>query len=192
MLYATIIFLAILLALLFSKIKFFCEYKKYPGEKLYTDFRISVGFVPLGSLAKKKIKKNAPKSKIKNEEKLIHTLKRYARTLKIVKEVYAKNRWHIRKTLKVEKLNFHIKFGLSDAAITGIATGAIWSVLYSLTALISQVGTLNKHYFEVVPVYTEKGFISEGRVKLNIRVINAISLCARLYLTYKKVTKTSK
>ena len=194
MLYVIIVLLALLVSLLFSKIKLFCEYKKLPGEKLYTDLHISVGFIRLDRFLKSAEgkSKHTQKHKTEDEDGIILKLKAYAKTFKTVKNVYAQTRWHIRKSLKVENMDFHIKFGLENAAATGIATGAIWSVLYSLTALVAHVGTLKKHYFEVVPVYTEKGLITQGSVSLSIRMINAISLSLRLYLTYRKVTKINK
>lgn len=188
---------AVILLVLFSKISFFCEYKKYPDEKLYTDYCISIGFINLDKLIKKlsqkKPKEVSPETRDeKDSGRLVGKLKKLAKTLKLVKKTYSKNRWYIRRSLRVEQLDFHLKFGFEDAASTGIATGAIWSVLYGLTALVAQVGTLNNHYFEVVPVYTGKGFASEGRTKFSIRAVHAISLFVRLYLTYKKLTKTNK
>ncbi len=180
--------LILLLIVLFSKLKIFFEYKKMPGEKIYTDLQISVGIIKLS--LKPKAKKKA-KQKEKSDEGIIKKIKTFKKTFVTLRKVYSKNRWHIRKSLKVENIDFHIKFGLSDAASTGIAVGAIWSLLYSVTALVAQVGSLKKHYFEVVPVYTEPGLIVKGSSRLSIRVISAISLALRLYLTYKKVVKAT-
>ena len=186
LLIALSVILIFLLALLFSKIKIFFEYKKMPGEKIYTGLQISVGFIKLN--LKPKVKK-AKHEKEKSDEGIIQKIKTFKKTFVIARKVYSKNRWHIRKSLKVENIDFHIKFGLNDAASTGIATGAIWSLLYSITAFVAQVGSLKKHYFEVVPVYTEPGLIVQGSFRLSIRVISAISIAARLYLTYKNVIK---
>ncbi len=188
---AVCVFLLFAGIVLFSKFKIFFEYKKMPGEKLYTKVNISFGFVNLNKIMDRLSKKAKKKTEsISGSEKgIIEKVKKASQTFKTVKKIYAKNRWHIRNSLKVEKLDFHIKFGLSDAAATGIATGAIWTMLYSLTALISQVGTLKKHYFEVCPVFTEKGLICQASVKLSVRMIDAIVLGARLYLTYKNANK---
>lgn len=185
----------ILIFLLFAKINIFLEYKKYPGEKLYTDLRISVGFVKLDSVSKKLMSKPEAKAKTKKQkakpaikEKIIT----YTETFRILKRVYAKNRWYIRKRLTVDKLDFHLKFGLSDAAATGILTGAVWSLLYAVLGFLSQIGSVRKHFFEVVPVYTESGFASQGSIKLSLRMINIISVSVKLYLTYKKILKENK
>ncbi len=170
-----------------AKIKIFFEYKKYPGEKLYIDYKITLGGINLKPLLKKSAKSKNPKPK--DEKGLIQKLKDLAKAISIVTKVYSKNRWYIQKRLTAEDISFHLKFGLTDAAATGIATGAIWAVLYNILALIGRIGTLKNHNFEVVPVYTEAGFISEGSFKLSFRSIGIISVILRLYLTYKKLTK---
>lgn len=179
----------VVLFILTAKIKVFCEYKKYPGEKLYTDIRITFGGINVTKLISKKVSYKSGKTSEKDEKKLLDKLKSYARTISIVKKVYSKNRWYIRKRIYAERINFHLKFGLNNAATTGIATGAIWTILYGLLALLGQLGTVKEHFFEVVPVFTEAGFISEGRIKLRFRLIGILSVALRLYLTYKKVQR---
>jgi hypothetical protein len=186
------VFLAVLAFLIIfaltAKIKIFFEYKKYPGEKLYIDYKITLDGISLNSVIKKQTAKKT-KEKPKDKKGIIQKLKDLAKVISIVTKVYSKNRWFIQKRLTAEDISFHLKFGLADAASTGIATGAIWAVLYNILALISRIGTLKNHNFEVVPVYTEEGFISEGGFKLSFRLAGIISVALRLYLTYKKLTK---
>ena len=192
MLYVIIaIIILLVFTLLFSKFRISFEYKKYPGEKLYTKLNISFGFVKLNRFADKLSKNAEDKSKKADtsEEGIIKKLKKLSETLKTVKTLYTKNRWHIRDALVVENLDFHVKFGLSDAAKTGIAIGEVWTVLYIARAFIAQAGTLRKHYFEVCPSYNEEVFACQGSIKLSIRMISAMVLCTRLYLTYKKINK---
>ncbi len=185
------VFLAVLAFLIIfaltAKIKIFFEYKKYPGEKLYIDYKITLGGISLNSVIKKQTAKKT-KEKPKDKKGIIQKLKDLAKVISIVTKVYSKNRWFIQKRITAEDISFHLKFGLTDAASTGIATGAIWAVLYNILALIGRIGTLKNHTFEVVPVYTEAGFISEGSFKLSFRLIGIISVILRLYLTYKKLT----
>ncbi len=180
--------------LFFTKIKIFFEYKKYPGEKLYKEIKVSVGFIALDKFTKKLFQGEPKPGKIKSKKKknLLTEIKTYTELFKTVKKVYSKNRWYIRKALKAENIDFHLKFGLGDAAATGVMTGAIWSLLYSLLAFLCQIGTVKKHYFEVAPVYTEAGFIFKAGAKASIRAISAISIILRLYFTYKKLCKEAK
>lgn len=185
---AAAIAIAILLYLFFAKIRIVFEYKKYPGEKLYTSIKLSYGFINLSGLLKKK-KLKLSQNKQETDIGIIDKIKKYEKTLKILCKVYSKNRWFIRNRINVERLNFHLKFGLGDAAATGIATGAINSVLYWLLAFVNRVGTVKKHYFEVVPVFEGSGFISEARGSISLRMINILTIAVRVYLTYKRVSK---
>ena len=190
MLYVIIaIIILLVFTLLFSKFKIYFEYKKYPGEKLYTKLSVSFGFINLNRFADKLSKKaeNEVNKADKSEDGMIKKLKKEVQTLKAVKSVYSKNRWHIRDVIKVENLDFHVKFGLSDAAKTGIAVSEVWTVLYIARAFIAQVGTLKNHYFEVCPSYNEETFICQGNIKIGMRMISAIVLFTRLYLTYKNI-----
>ena len=188
---AVIIIILIVFTLLFSKFRIYFEYKKHPGEKLYTKLSVSFGFINLNRFADKLSKKAEDKAKKADtsEDGIIKKLKKLSKTLKTAKTLYAKNRWHIRDALTVEELDFHVKFGLSDAAKTGIAIGEVWTALYIARAFIAQAGTLKKHYFEVCPSYNEEVFACQGSIKLSIRMISAIVLCTRMYLTYKKINK---
>lgn len=201
----SVIALIIIFALT-AKIKIFLEYKKYPGEKLYIDYNVTLGGISLSRFIKsavskpkkKKIPANTQKSKkakkpeTTDHKSLIQKLKNYAEALSIVKKVYSKNRWFIRRRIFVENVDFHLKFGLNDAASTGIATGAVWSILYGILALVGQIGTLKDHTFEVVPVFTEAGFISQGGIRVRLRMISIISVALRLYLTYIMISKKQK
>ncbi len=180
--------------LLFAKIKIIFEYKKYPGEKLYKEIKVSVGFIVLDKFIQKLFQGEPKPGKTKSKEKkdLLSEIKTYTELFKTLKKVYSKNRWYIRKTLKADNIDFHLKFGLGDAAATGVMTGAIWSLLYAILAFLCQIGSVKKHYFEVVPVYTEAGFIFKAGAKVSVRVISAFSLVLRLYFTYRTLRKSKK
>lgn len=173
--------------ILFSKIKIFFEYKKLPGEKIYTDLKIKIGFIKIPLRQKKKPKENPDSA----NGKLLEKLKKYTKAFRTVKRIYQKHRWHIRKNFIVENFDFHIKFGTGDAASTGILTGVIWSFLYGVNGLVSTAGILKKHYFEVAPVYTEKGLILQGSTRISARVASLLILALRIYITYKKITDSA-
>lgn len=196
LLYAIITLIAVITAfILFAKIKIIFEYKKYPGEKLYTDIHISYGFIKLDKLVSKSISKASEKKSSKPQNKdmtFIKKIKSYTQTFRILKNVYSKNRWFIRKRLLIDPINFHLKFGFGDASATGIMTGAINTMLYWMLAFLNQIGTVKNHYFEVVPVFEARGFASEARGSISLRMINILTIAVRLYLTYKKTIKTNK
>ena len=189
-----LVVLAILAFLIFlvitAKIKLIFEYKKLPGEKLYTHLSLKIGFIKLDRILN--FKKKDKKEEKKPKETFMVRIKQIARTLGILKKVYTNNRHHIHKGLTVDDVEIHIKFGLFDAAQTGIATGVLWSALYDGLAIATVAGNVKKHFFEVCPVYTEAGFISQGHIKLSVRTFKAALLALRLYKTYKMVSNENK
>ena len=196
LLYAVItLIIVITVFLLFAKIKIIFEYKKYPGEKLYTDIHVSYGFINLDKIVSKSISKASEKKSAKSDDKditFVKKIKSYAETFRILKTVYSKNRWFIRKRLLIDPVKFHLKFGLGDAAATGIMTGAINTLLYWMLSFMDRIGTVRNHYFEVVPVFQERGFACETRGSITLRMINILMVAVRLYLTYKKTIKINK
>ena len=183
---ASVIILIILVLL--SSISIFFEYKKYPGEKLYTKIKLSVGVIKLDKSVQKKLLQ-IKNNKNKDDSSITEKIQLAGTVLDSAKKFYSKNQLLIQKSLIIENVDFHLKFGLSDAAQTGIATGGIWAVLYSALAIADTLGTVKKHNFEVVPVYTEAGFISQGEFKGSVRVINALSIALRMCLIYKETLK---
>ncbi len=164
--------------LLLSKIKVYYEYHKYPEEKFSSTLKLKLGFIDLTWLIK--------------EKSLEEKLKFWLKVLKILKEVYPKNRTFVQKSLIINDIDFHIKFGLSDPDKTAPAAAGIWAFLHSILSLASSLGTLKDHFFEVAPVYTEPGLIVKGHFKISIRLINALSILWKMYLIYRKLPKESK
>ena len=111
-----LVVLSILTFLIFlvlsAKIKLIFEYKKLPGEKLYTHLSLKIGFINLDRTLNFKKKKNKEENKPK--ETFMVRIKKIARTLGILKKVYTSNRHHIHKGLTVDDVEVHIKFGLFD------------------------------------------------------------------------------
>ena len=71
-------------------------------------------------------------------------------------------------------------------------TGAINTMLYWMLSFLDRIGTVRNHYFEVAPVFQERGFASEARGSIELRMINILTVAVRLYLTYKKTIKINK
>ena len=111
------------------------------------------------------------------------------KTFKILKEVYSTNKFFIRDRLVLEDTKAYVKFGFGDAAVTGIATGAVWSLLYQILAFLSSIGTVRDHDFDVVPVYNERGFCLNVNGIISFRMINIIRVVLKLVRTYRKIIR---
>lgn len=189
------IIILILLILLFLKIRLEISYCKNEGEKLALSVTVSVFgreiFKNGGkgtTISPEKIKKLKENTEEK-DEKLLDKIKSLADSIATVKAVYSKNKYKIKKCVVANNLEIYIKFGLFDAMQTGIATGLLWALLYNALALVSTVGTVYEHKFDVVPIFDKSGFCSSGKGIFRFRIINIIGVLLRIYITYKRYTK---
>lgn len=80
----------------------------------------------------------------------------------------------IRKRLVLEKLDLDLKFGLGDAAETGIATGVAWGLLYNIYAQLDRFVTVENHGFQLTPVFNSRGFQVLFSGVLRFRLIDTI------------------
>lgn len=192
-----LIALAVLLvsALLFAflvKVRIVFEVTKVKGEAFKNSIRITFFGGKVGFNLKDLTYKNKSKTDVKkekNDEKILDKIKNYMKTFKILKEVYSTNKFFIRDRLVLEDTKAYVKFGFGDAAVTGIATGAVWSLLYQILAFLSSIGTIRDHDFDVVPVYNERGFCLNVNGIISFRMINIIRVVLKLVRTYRKIIR---
>lgn len=192
-----LIALAVLLvsALLFAflvKVRIVFEVTKVKGEAFKNSIRITFFGGKVGFNLKDLTYKNKSKTDVKkekNDEKILNKIKNYMKTFKILKEVYSTNKFFVRDRLVLEDTKAYVKFGFGDAAVTGIATGAVWSLLYQILAFLSSIGTVRDHDFDVVPVYNERGFCLNVNGIISFRMINIIRVVLKLVRTYRKIIR---
>lgn len=192
-----LIALAVLLAsavffVLLVKVRIVFEVTKVKGEAFKNSIRITFFGNKIGFNLKDLTYKNKSKTDVKkekNDEKILAKIKNYIKTFKILKEVYSKNKFFIRDRLVLEDTKAYVKFGFGDAAVTGIATGAVWSLLYQILAFLSSVGTVKDHEFDVVPVYNERGFCLNINGIISFRMINIIRVVLKVVRTYRKIIR---
>jgi len=188
----------ILLAVLFIKVRIVFSFTKNHGEKAKNSIRITFFGEKLGfdlkdlSWKNKKKKEEKVKEKVEEKEKILDKIKGYIKTFKILREVYSKNKYFIKKRLVLENTNVSVKFGLGDAAVTGIAIGAVWTLLYSILAFLSCIGTVRDHEFKVDPVYNETGLEMDVNGIISFRLINIIRVVVKLVRTYRAVIRVNK
>ena len=181
-----------LILVLVVKARIVFEVTKVKDEPFHNAIKITFFDEKLGFDLKDLAYKNKSKETVKKEkdnEKILDKIKNYIKTLKILKKVYSKNRFFIRKRLVMENANVYIKFGFGDAAVTGIATGAVWSLLYQMLAFLGCIGTVKDHEFDIVPVYNEAGFCMNVKGIISFRLINIIHVVLRIIWTYRAMIK---
>lgn len=106
-----------------------------------------------------------------------------------VLKTYNGSRNHIKKKIIVNNIDFYIKFGLFDAAQTGIAIGYIWGALYGLYAFICENATVKRHNFQVEPYYENYWLEIKTSGIIKLTLVNIISVALRIYFNYKKINK---
>ncbi len=103
--------------------------------------------------------------------------------------VYNNSKTHIRKKLVLSNLDVYVKFGLFDACQTGIATGYIWSALYSVFAFVCENARVKNHNFNVEPYFENSYLEAKCNGIIRLTLVNIISVLLRIYFNYKKINK---
>ena len=113
-------------------------------------------------------------------------LNNISRIIKIINKTYSKSREYVYKRMKAD-VTVNITFGLYDAALTGIATGAIWTLLYEILGLISTSAQIQKHSFNVDPVFDKALFEADGLCVFKFIPVNVIGILIHILKNYNKV-----
>ncbi len=103
---------------------------------------------------------------------------------------------YFQKSLKVPKYIMHLDFGFPDAANTGIAAGAAYGVVYSLSALLYNNLNLKKKDMDVYVAphfHTSRiDFYFNGIFQLRmVHIIKAIFMLVSIYNKFIKFKRTN-
>lgn len=140
--------------------------------------------------------KDKPSAQEKAEQSQDAILKRLNDGMYLLKRIYktfSSSRHFCQKRLVAEFVSADISFSFYDAAITGIGTGLVWSLLYQLLGTLSVVAIIDEHKFNVEPVYEEKLFFNqEINCILKFRIVNIIGILLVVLYHFKKSGKERK
>lgn len=120
------------------------------------------------------------------DKKFFDGINNIFRIINIIRKTYSGSREYVSKRINAD-LTVNINFGLYDAALTGIATGAVWALLYELLGLISTVTLIKKHTFNVEPVFDKALFKADGVCIFSFLPVNIIGILIHILKNYKKV-----
>lgn len=87
---------------------------------------------------------------------------------------------YLRKHIRAHTIYFHINFGLSDPAKTGIATGAVWTLGTNLLAVIDQLITIRHIDMNVLPDFQHECFNLHIKSILSLRLVHIINVSIKL------------
>lgn len=177
LLFALILFLPLLAGI---------EYLNQDGkQKLFLRIRL-LGIplkirVPIKNETKKPKKEREKKDEEKPKKKLTFARFRtiidgfceaYDETKDDIKDVLS----DIRKKLEFQTLVFHVHFGLSDAAKTGIATGATWTSASCALSVLNQMFAVRNLSLDVAPDFNRECFELHIKSILKLRPVHIISI----------------
>ncbi len=188
-----IIFISVIL---FARLKVCITAEKKDGEKAVFDAAVYLpGGIRLSNTSDKKKKnkktdkKAKPKKTEKNAEKkesFSDKAKKFYRAFTELKYTYKLSKRRIRKNILCDKIFLDISFGLSDAAKTGMATGAVWAAVYNITGFLSRIITLRQPEINISPVFDGKHLEFKAECIFIARGVNLINIMASLGINYLK------
>ena len=164
------------------------SYGKSKNADIELKFLWGLVKIPLKPKAKKdKAEKTKHSDTPEEKDKsFFEGLNNIARIIKIINKTYSKSREYVYKRMKAD-VTVNITFGLYDAALTGIATGAIWTLLYEILGLISTSAQIQKHSFNVDPVFDKALFEADGLCVFKFIPVNVIGILIHILKNYNKV-----
>lgn len=188
-----IIFISVIL---FARLRVCITAEKKDGEKAVFDAAVYLpGGIRLSNTSDKKKKnkktdkKTKPKKTDKNAEKkesFSDKAKNFYRTFTELKYTYKLSKRRIRKNILCDKIFLDISFGLSDAAKTGMTTGALWAAVYNITGFLSRIITLRQPEINISPVFDGKHLEFKAECIFIARGVNLINIMASLGVNYLK------
>ena len=137
----------------------------------------------LGRLNKQK--KQSAKNQSTIEEKqltFIEKINSIYKKIVYLKKVYTASSKTISKGISTQNITADINFGFSDAAVTGMVTGLVWSLLYEFLGLISIITTVQN----VDAVYDRFVFEAQFSVTLKTRIASVLKILICVLYNLKK------
>ena len=183
-LYIILGFLLLALGVLITvPVKLIADYADGSCRLVIKIFGISADVQKLGKRFSKSKKNSAPapqaQSPEEQDEALIDKINNACKLVRRIRNVYNDSRHFVSKRFCAEDIYVNISFGTWDAALTGIATGAIWALLYDILGFLSTVATINNHKFDVDSVYDRSFFHIKAGAVFRFRIVGiaGIALC---------------
>lgn len=146
--------------------------------------------IPIHTMEEKHARKEAKSAKAKTTSHLSHET--FCQRVQVFKELYetAKEELtdmlaYVRKHLLCKEIDFNIRFGLDDAAKTGISTGILWTSGTLLLKIIDSLIGIKKINMNVYPDFNEKKFEIYLKTILIMQPFRFIIIVRKLKRTIK-------
>jgi len=136
----------------------------------------------------KKVKKQKTPAEGMQDKQLgtIQKINNLYKKIVYLKKVYTASSKTVNKGIVTEKISADINFGFSDAAVTGMVTGVVWSLMYEMLGLLSIVTTVKDHSFNVDAVYDRFVFEPKASITLKTSILNVFKILISVLYNLKK------
>lgn len=123
-------------------------------------------------------------------------LRKYYQAFVRVRYTWLKSKAKVRKNVFAQKLFLDVRFGLDDAAATGIAAGAVWAAAYNVIAFLSSLIRISEPEVNITPLFDDELIEAKAQCILSFTVANIISILISIGYNYfiinKKLSKKEK
>ena len=128
-------------------------------------------------------------SEVHDDTAFKEKLRKYYRAFVRVRYTWLKSKAKVRKNVFAEKLSLDVRFGLDDAAATGIAAGTVWAAVYNVIAFLSSVIRISEPEVNITPVFDDELIEAKAQCILSFTVANIISILASLGFNYLNINR---
>lgn len=87
---------------------------------------------------------------------------------------------YLKKRLVIDLFEIKIREGTTDAALTGIATGAAYALFSQMVSTLDRLFVLKEHYESVTPDFENVCFYINFNTKIHIKVAHAFKLLIKI------------
>ena len=164
-------------------------------NKTYICFRVFG--IPIRISLNSKAHKTKTGTLQEQESKL--SFKNFKENISDFKEIYDTSKRELKEMLSyvnrhltISRVDFEIRFGFDNAAVTGISTGAIWSVGSLALKIVDSLVGIKKINMQVNPDFNNKIFEIYSKTILIMRPIHFIIVLRQVLKTYKFVNNKIK
>lgn len=123
-------------------------------------------------------------------------LRKYYQAFVRVRYTWLKSKAKVRKNVFAQKLFLDVRFGLDDAAATGIAAGTVWAAAYNVIAFLSSVIRISEPEVNITPLFDDESIEAKAQCILSFTVANIISILISIGYNYfiinRKLSKKEK
>lgn len=130
-----------------------------------------------------------PQSEASNDVAFKDKVQKYYQAFVRARYIWLGSKSKVRKNVFAEKIFLDVRFGLDDAAATGLAVGTVWAAVYNVIAFLSSVIRISEPEVEITPLFDDEAIEAKAECILSFTATNIISILLALGFNYFSVNR---